>query len=311
MSCAVLVRRLRKCFDPRVPSDLLDHADVVPTSIEGLEDPIVDRPGAPAHRAGLVPFPESGPIVQALIELATRLELAVDIVHQLVTAYVRKAAALEDPGGDVCERLEEIGAVPEHRQEGLNLLEDEARDAQSRPNLAWRQSGLHGLFFSLKIASERTKHGRRAIFGLVDRKTRRGGIVQDDQIELDAIKGIISELQGEEFIRRIRRALRGEQDLLAVLSGCQKYAGLLVTDRPLNGIDPEPGQQDRGDQPPVYSLFDVFGQIIQLSNGEGQGRVALQQRERNCPEIGHDWLWLLFEAEVFEHVTKRIRTLTL
>ena len=120
----LLIGCLWKGLDSGVTPELFHHADVVPAGVERVQNPIVDRPGASAHRVGLILFSEGGSIIQALMQPAARLELTMDFVHQLVAAHVGKAAPLEDPGRGVGKRLEELGAVPEHRKECLDLFED-------------------------------------------------------------------------------------------------------------------------------------------------------------------------------------------
>src|SRR5215207_5801596 len=151
MRCVVamglLVFCLWKCLYARVTPDLFDHADLIPLEAEGVQNPIVDRPGTTAHRVGLIPFTERGAILQAAMEHTARLELAMDIIHKFVTAHIGKAAPLEHPGGGIGERLEEIGAMPEHGKECIDLLEDHPRATQSRTDLSRCQASPESLRF--------------------------------------------------------------------------------------------------------------------------------------------------------------------
>ena len=59
--------------------------------------------------------------------------------------------------------------------------------------------------------------------------------------------------------------------------------------------------RDNRGQSPAKVLFDILRQVIQLSNGEGEGSIALQQGEGNRPQIWHNFLSMSFDTEIFEH----------
>src|SRR5687767_1734847 len=165
---SLLIDSLRKRVDACLTPDLLHHSDFIPTEVERVQNAIVDSPGASSHSGGLIPFPKSQAIIQALMQRAARLEFALDIIHQFVTAHIGKAAPLEHPGGCVREWFEKIGSMPKHGEEGIDLLKNDLRAAQPGTYLARRKPGIFCLFFCFQVALQSPKHRGLTIFSVID-----------------------------------------------------------------------------------------------------------------------------------------------
>ena len=97
VAVAWLVRRIGKRFNPSVQPHPLHHAQAIPRGIHGIQYAIMYRPGPAPHAGPLLGLAKRSAAVKGLVQSAAGLELFVNIIHQLVPAYIGKTPPLKHP----------------------------------------------------------------------------------------------------------------------------------------------------------------------------------------------------------------------
>ncbi len=112
-----------------------------------------------------------------------------------------------------------------HGQEGFDVVENNLRTAQSFPDLAGGQAGPHGFFFLGMVAMHSAKERFPALVVKIGAEFLTGGIIDDQEIQVDAVILVICQLKIEEFVSRIFPIPGSDLYLIAPVLGIQFYLG--------------------------------------------------------------------------------------
>jgi len=138
--------------------------------------------------------------------------------------------------------------VSHHGQEGFDVGEDDLRAAQPLAHLTGCQSGLHGFFLLDQVAPHAAEERLAAFVVEIGAEAWTEGVVDNQEVQVDAVVGVIGQFQVEEFIGRVFPVPGCDLDLVAVLFGFQFDLGQFIGVLPGARVDVEIGQHLDGDE---------------------------------------------------------------
>src|SRR5437899_4805551 len=140
------------------------HLDPTPPSpVEGGEDAVVDRPATPADRPIEAPLAKCGGAIEGGVKAPSRVELPMNLLHQLAAEEVAAAVPLVTEGGVVEERLNQEHFLPKETTKVLHGVADAPEEAQAAAHLAGGEARPEGPLFLFEVPGDRPEQGVLAV----------------------------------------------------------------------------------------------------------------------------------------------------